>query len=76
MAKGNGYFDYFVYFRLNNIGARLPVVSMQSCFDTKSFRYKVVSIQSRFDAKLFRYKVVSIQSRFGTGLFFRGVNSS
>ena len=44
MANGNGYFDYFVYFRLNNIGAEL--------LGYRSSRCKVVSIQSRFDTSL------------------------
>ena len=37
MANVNAYFDYFVYFRLNNIGSEL--------LGYRSFRYKVVSIQ-------------------------------
>ena len=45
MVNGNGYFDYFVYFRLNNIGAEL--------LGYRSSRCEVVFIQSRFDTSLF-----------------------
>ena len=41
MANGKGYFDYFVYFRLNNIGAELLGYLR---LDAKLFRCKVVSI--------------------------------